>query len=216
MAFIQFPWRLLMVPALACGVLAAILLSAVRHPTRQALLVLSAVAIQWYVTEPYRTMASVRQREPIRIDEPVRELGDNGERWAFREAAYDPVSVRVRTGPTRGRWTVAQGRGDVTPTSVTDDRLELAVRADEPLHLVINTAFVPGWRVWLDEQSVAPSVLAPSGYMEVRVPAGSHRVEAVFTNSPLRAAAEVITLISVALWLAVAGCALPIRRLSGE
>ncbi len=71
------------------------------------------------------------------------------------------------------------------------------VRAAEPVRLVINSPFLPGWRIFLDGRPVSPSIRSDSGYMEVRVPVGSHQVEAVFGKSGVRAAAEMVTLISV-------------------
>jgi hypothetical protein len=203
LTFIQFPWRLLMVPVLACGVLAATLLSAISHPTRQALLVLCVVAIQWHVTQPYRAMAAAREREPIRLDLPFWRIPGDG-KWAFREAAYDPVTVQGDARPASGRWTIPEDKGEVIRASVSDDRLDLDVRAEEPVKLVINSPFVPGWRIAVDGHRVFPSIQSPSGYMEIQVAAGAHRVEAVFADTRLRAVAELITLISVLVLLAVA------------
>jgi hypothetical protein len=41
--------------------------------------------------------------------------------------------------------------------------------------------------------------------MEVPVPAGSHRVEAVFGKTRVRAVSDLITLISFCVWLALLG-----------
>lgn len=216
--FIQFPWRLLMVPAIACGVLAAIVLSGVRDRRVQAAIVLCVVALQWQQTGPYRASASTRARAVMPIDDAAWPATDNARTSAFREPAYDPISAAGERTPARGRWTVA-GKAEVTPVSVTDARLELAIAAPEPVALTIHSPFYPGWRITVDRRPVAPSVDGASGYMTIRVPAGVHRVNAGFDRDGVRAAADLITLVSAGIWLVLAIgplLALLARRLSAR
>ncbi|HJR59322.1 MAG TPA: 6-pyruvoyl-tetrahydropterin synthase-related protein [Vicinamibacterales bacterium] len=193
LAFVQFPWRLLMLPTIACGVLAAVVLSSIRHRTVQAVLVLCAVAWQWQLTEPYREIASRRPRAAMTIDDPAWPASDSARRWGFREPAYDPITVRVRNAPAPGRWT-ATGGTEVSAIRVTDTRMELAVASREPVKLVINTPFYPGWRTTVDGRSEPPLVDPSSGYLVVDVPAGVHRVSASFGRDTLRTIAELISL----------------------
>jgi hypothetical protein len=206
LAFIQFPWRYLILPVLACSVLAATLLSGIRHQTTQALVVLCVLSLQWYVTRDYRLVAWTRERIEVGIDDPAWASTANARRSAYREAGYDPVSVPHEGGrPANGRWTVRTGRGNVSAISEADARLRLAVVAPEPMTLVVNSPFVAGWRIAVDDRPVAPAICADSGYMEVPVPAGSHRVEAVFGKTRVRAVSDLITLISFCVWLALLG-----------
>jgi hypothetical protein len=197
MAFIQFPWRLLMLPVLACAVLSAIVLSAVRHRTTQALAVLCVVASQWYVTLPYREIAWTHERAAIAIDDPGWPFTSNARRWASREGAYDPVAVAGKPRPAVARWTLREGDGTVKVTAATDVQLRLETEAWEPLTLDINSPFVPGWRVSIDGEAVSPCVESRSGYMQVTVPAGVHAVDAVFANTWVRAAGNSLTLLGV-------------------
>ena len=205
--FVQFPWRLLMVPAIACGILAAILLSCIRQPTVQAVLVLSVVAVQWHETLPYREIASTRERATVAIDDPAWPATDGITTPPFREAAYDPVSVRREPAPAPGRWAI-EGVADVVAVTVTDAAIDLSITAPEPVTLVIHSPFFSGWRVSVDRDSVDPWIDPASGYMRVRVPPGTHRVHAAFARDGVRVLAEVITLLSgLTLFLAA-------RRLS--
>lgn len=203
MAFIQFPWRLLMLPAIACGVLAAVLLSGIRQRTIQALLVVAVVGVQWAQTEPYREVASRRQRATVAIGDPGWPSSDSGRQWAFREPAYDPISVRVRNNPAEGRWT-SDGHADISARSMTDAQLDLAVAAHEPIELTINAPFYPGWQTSIDGTPVLPSIDVASGYMTILVPAGIHRVVASFEKDLVRAVSELITLLSVIALIAFA------------
>jgi hypothetical protein len=75
--------------------------------------------------------------------------------------------------------------------------LALHIRAHDPVDLTINTPYLEGWQITVDDRAVPPAVEAASGYMRVTVPAGSHPVEVVFRDSRVRAVAETISLVSV-------------------
>ena len=209
LTFVQFPWRLLMLPAVACAVLAAILLSGIRNRTVQAVLVLCVVAFQWYQTAPYRETASRRERATVAIHDPAWPRTDGATTPPFREAAYDPVSVQGTRQPASGRWTVA-GTAHVIPISAADTRLDLAITAPQPVTLVINSPAYPGWRVTVDGRAVTPSIDADSGHMRVHVPAGSHHLTAAFGRDRLRSIAELVSLLSALALLAHAA-----RRVQG-
>ncbi len=197
MAYIQFPWRLLMLPVIACAVLSAIVLSAVRHSARQALVLLCLIAFQWYVTLDYRDKAWTHERAAIAIDDPGWPYTHNARRWSSSEPAYDPASVVGKPRPAVARWTLRQGEGTVNATSATDARLWLETDACEPLILDINSPFISGWRISVDGQSVSPRIEHRSGYMRVFVPAGVHTVEAMFGNTWVRSAGNTVTLLGV-------------------
>jgi hypothetical protein len=205
LAYIQFPWRILMIPALACAALAATLLSTVRSRTTQALIVVCIVTCQWYLTNDYRESAALRERGKIAIDDPAWRATATARRWAFREGGYDPVSVTDREPRPLPyeRWTLAAGIADVSTIATTDTTVGLMVRASEPVRLRINSPFFAGWRISVDDQPVLPDVRPDTGYMEITVQAGLHRVDAVFGRSRVRWIAELITLASMIVWLFV-------------
>ncbi len=204
MAFIQFPWRLLMLPVLACAVLSAIVLSAVRHRATQAAAVLCVVALQWYVTLNYRDLAWTHERAAIAIDDPGWPSTANARRWASRESAYDPVAVAGNPHPATARWRLTEGHGMVEASIATDTRLRLETEAWEPLTLDITSPFVPGWRISVDGETVSPCIESRSAYMQVSVPPGLHTVDAVFSNTRVRTAGNTATLLGVAVCLLLA------------
>jgi hypothetical protein len=214
LSYIQFPWRFLMLPAIACAVMAATLLSAIRDRMTQALIVLCVVTFQWYITEEYREMAATRERGEIAIDDPAWRATASARRWAFREAGYNPASVTYpdpKPLPYE-RWTLIGGYADVSTISATDASVRLRVDAPAPVTVVINSPFFAGWRVSLDDQPVTPAILPESGYMAVPVPAGPHRIDAVFGRSGVRAGAELLTLGSLTVWIILLSWDLTRRR----
>jgi hypothetical protein len=104
-----------------------------------------------------------------------------------------------------GRFFDTAGRvrsSGLRSTSVTDARLRLETEAWEPLILDINSPFIAGWRISLDGQPVSSCIEHRSGYMQVFVPAGVHTVDAMFGNTWVRAAGNMVT------FLGVVGCLL--------
>jgi hypothetical protein len=194
LAYLQFPWRFLMLPALACSALAALLLSMVRSRTTQALIVIAAVTVQWYAMRDARGAIWLERPAAIGIDDPFWPASESGRRLGFHEVGYDPVSATGPLTATASRWAVVEGEGEVTAESIADSRLVLSVRASEPLRLAINSPFFPGWTIRVDGRPVEPTVQPGSGYMEILVPPGSHRVEARFGNTPVRTAANLVSL----------------------
>jgi uncharacterized membrane protein YfhO len=100
------------------------------------------------------------------------------------------------------------GRSEVTPLSLTDTRVELRVAVTETTALIVCSPFFPGWQVSLDGRRVTPTLLPDTAYMEVDVPPGSHRVDATFGNTRLRATANRVSAASLLLWLVIAGWSL--------
>jgi hypothetical protein len=203
LAFLQFPWRFLVLPTIACSALAAILLALMHNRTTQALIVICAVALQWTVTRNYRALAWDRNRAVIRIDEPAWAFSHNATEWGFRHPGFDPKGVEATPPAAPERWTSIGTPENVTPLALTDTHLSFRVDTKEPLDFIVRSPFFPGWQVSLDQRAVSPRILPETAYMAVAVPAGSHHVEATFGNTTVRAAANAVSAVSIVVWLAL-------------
>jgi hypothetical protein len=81
------------------------------------------------------------------------------------------------------------------------------------VRLSINSHYFPGWRVSLDGHDVSVRVTPNFGFMEIDVPPGMHRVEARFGNTPVRTAANTITVVTAfAIVLLLGWSTPPFRR----
>ena len=69
----------------------------------------------------------------------------------------------------------------------------------------IHLYYFPGWQVRVDGEQVEPRISDPHGLMEVDVPAGEHRVDAVMGSTPPRTAGTITSwmtlLVLAGLWL---------------
>ena len=63
----------------------------------------------------------------------------------------------------------------------------------------INFFYFPGWEVTVDGQPVAVDPAEPTGALAVAVPAGEHRIEARFGDTPPRTLGAFISGLTLAL-----------------
>ncbi len=212
LAFIQFPWRFFLLVSIGGGVLVALLVSGVPDRRLQAVVVLLLVAAHVHL---YQRRLRTDRYLPIagyNIDDRAWGLSDDARRVAHDEASYDPIGV-VRDPSTRGRWSVSGGATTVAPLGVSETQLILQTAGRSWSVVRLHTPWFPGWRVRIDDEET-PFERAPgTGYMDVRVPPGRHVVDARFVNTPVRAAANVVSTLSGVL---IAVLAMQAHRAPGD
>ncbi len=213
---VQFPWRFLSIQAFAVALLAVPLVQALPR-SRWAALAISALLIVSALgaLRPERLEIGETDvtTERLRLYELF--TGNIGStvryeylpQWAdprpfMSEAAINDVAKApplVVAGEATAELALAQGR-EVWDVQVTSDGAELA----------FQTYYFPGWRAWVDGQSVAISPLPGLGYIRLSVPFGAHRVELAFGRTRSRALGEGISLLAL---LALLGALLwePVR-----
>ena len=93
------------------------------------------------------------------------------------------------------------GSPAVTVTVEGPALLRFETASDAALTLRMPRIFFPGWRIRVDGKLAAPAPGGPWGLASVEVPAGAHTVTARFGETPLRALADLISVISVVIWI---------------
>jgi len=112
-------------------------------------------------------------------------------KWTAAPPADPPVADAV----------FVLGAGSIETIEKRTNRQSYSVKVEGELAIAeIQTYYFPGWRAWLDGQEL---VLDPTrdkllGRMQIDVPAGSHIIEARFTNTPIRTFSNMLTLLSLA------------------
>jgi hypothetical protein len=206
LAFLQFPWRLLMAIAVAASALVALLLARVRDSRLQAIaglaVVLAHVMLMYQHLKP-----TGYHRGPLAIDRSGWRAQSPAQSAAYIENGYYPISVRELPEETTGRWTVTRGEGRVGARVVRDAELTLDVDTQDSLQLTINTPYFPGWTIALDGRTIPAAVQPESGFMQVAIPPGRHRLDARLTDTAIRRLANIISAGSLAIfttWLIAA------------
>jgi hypothetical protein len=214
MHFIQFPWRLLMAPAIACAVLAAAVTSALNaRPGWQLAVLAVAVAALWRLDAAYLTQAFQQPRDHIDISWHEWNSTPEARRTAVRVRAYDPAAAAEEPQPRPERWSISGG-GSMSVEALRQEDADLLLEVDAPsaATLIINTPAYPGWEVTVGDRKASPGIDPDTGYMVVPIPRGRHLVRAHFTRDRVRAVADAIALASAALWSGQFGMALWRRR----
>jgi hypothetical protein len=202
LAFLQFPWRFLMLVPLAGAGLAALLVSAIGDRGSQALLVVCLAVVQGYLAADQLKLARTVPREERTIDDPDWRGSDNARRTAFIDRGFDPAGTSVPPAAPSGRWAIVEGNGVLAAELVKDHDLRLTAATDDGLRVVINSRYMPGWRVLIDGQEAQVTVQREYGYMEIDVPPGTHQLHARFGDTPTRAFANRTSALSAGLWAA--------------
>jgi hypothetical protein len=194
LAFIQFPWRFFLLLSVAGGVLAAALLSLVASRRAQAMVLL--IVIAFHISMYHRRLrpAGYVSAAQMNIDNPDWRDTGQARQWGFFEGSYNPVGVTRDSDAEIGRWHLVSGVGVVREGFVRDDAIGLDTQSQTPITLRFHIRYFPGWTIRIDG-SKADSMRTPEfGFMEVNVPAGTHRVVAQFRNTPVRLAANAVSL----------------------
>jgi hypothetical protein len=200
LAFIQFPWRFLSVVSLAVAVVAAHALSSIRRTAVQAVVVLCVAGGLWWQTQGLLKPASYLPPASMYIDNPGWRYARDATRLAFIEPGYDPSTVvRLPEGYVE-RWQITRGSGTVSPRTVLDDRVVVDLNSPGGVELTIRSHGFPGWRVLIDGRPTQWAYDRDFGFIVVDVPAGAHTIDAAFSDTPVRAWADRISLLSGTIW----------------
>jgi hypothetical protein len=77
------------------------------------------------------------------------------------------------------------------------------LQAAEEAQVNINFYYFPGWVVKLNESEIVPEIGYPHGNMLINVPVGSHELEIVWKETPLRKFSNLISMLSITAAVAI-------------
>jgi uncharacterized membrane protein len=183
--YLQFPWRMLMVPALFMPLLALYAFERVGAKATVALIAL-LVLLNLHHTEPkgYQTFDE-EYFSPTYIAKTGFETTTRGEdqpRWMQHQFAYTGDGLVNPTGIT------------VRTLSQTSSRHEYSVNAAASTKVFDSTNYYPGWTVLIDghETQIEPS--AGFGLISFNVPAGQHQIVVELRKTSVRRNAEICSI----------------------
>ncbi len=205
---VQFPFRFLAPVTLflsltAAGTVAA-LLSSARDELHPALLALAAAILlaSWAYARPQHTDVTPRDVSPaadifFELDYP-----DMRGSTAFASAGKPATSPKIDAyvqGEPLPLAEIIRGEGKVEAVHHGGGEDVVRVQAQTPATVRFYTYWYPGWRAWVDGEPVETRYDPddPNALILVDVPAGEHVVRIRFTNTPLRTAAALISLLTL-------------------
>jgi hypothetical protein len=187
-SFIQFPFRFLSIIVVTIPFLAAFIVSVFK--AKQQLIVAAVLlVVLGYSALPFSTPAA---------------YFDKGEGYYYTNDATTTVQdeympVWVKQKPLKSpdqKVIITKGSGLIKNILPTNNSLMFSVQLKKLSVIQVDTVYWPGWQARIDNRQVSFSYNNPQGVMNLTVPKGEHSVKFIFTETPLRVFADVLSLIS--------------------
>lgn len=204
----QFPWRFLAYLALPIAFLAGLALEMIMPKVRQPLafaIALAFVASAVVVMRPM--MTAMLDEELVTSTAMEFELTDGAlgtsvaVEYLPREALGPPgittYALAKVTGQPESIFRLTRpGDAEVQTLQRLAESRTYAVKAATSQNVTFDLLYFPGWHAWLDGKPVAISSSPIQGLCTVAVPAGDHQVYFAFERTPIRQAAELVSVAS--------------------
>ena len=218
--YIQFPWRFLGPAALCAALLAAIAVSGLRARISTLgsgvlIALLTLTSLGWFYPDHQPPPSDISIAGMIAWERATDTLGTTAKGeylpvWVHRFPEEPVLETALASGDTIVRLpaeSLPEGtrvlRADYGPLEAT---IELV--GPTSFRARYLAFYFPGWRVHVDGEAVAIAPTDPDGLVSFDVPAGRHTIHVGFGETPLRLLADVVSLLSLALLVALALCRL--------
>jgi uncharacterized membrane protein len=204
-AFVQFPWRLLIVAAFALAFLAGAALHALGDDARGLAsglaVALLFVTASYPYTQPQHTEAVFNYQTQMEFEIKYGELlGDTI--WMTGERPKDSPLVEQYVSGKPLQKAIALDDGAIVQTMrYGGQSTDVRVQSNAPTRILFYTRYFPGWTATIDDQPTFIEPYGDQGLILVRVPAGAHTVRLRFEDTPSRQIGAVISAASAILAL---------------
>jgi hypothetical protein len=203
--YLEFPWRILVLAAVATAFIAGFVFVAVRSP-RQRRWLLAAVLGGLVLTGMGHAKPEGYYNTTDAEYSPAVIAATGIEVTTARE--YEPIwaGTRPEAPAPADRLLLTGGQVRVLKSRVTGHRAEWLIEADGPAQLRAATHYYPGWRLTVDGEPRPVTVQNPYGLVDFTVESGVHEVMLEFGSTPLRgwaiaiSAAALALLVGTAVW----------------
>jgi len=134
----------------------------------------------------------------------------SGELWKLQITAgifdYLPKGAKLPPpNPPDGDAKLVSGSGQVNKVFKNSIKQEYSVRMEEKGVFQINTFYFPGWIYKIDGKQVEPVLEKELGLPQFNLDSGEYKVTANLTNTPVRNAGNLLSLVSWMILLSISG-----------
>ncbi|OGY18563.1 MAG: hypothetical protein A2900_03115 [Candidatus Chisholmbacteria bacterium RIFCSPLOWO2_01_FULL_50_28] len=200
---IQFPWRLSTVFLFTSAVTAAQVFATpgITRKLRWVAFVFVSIAL---LTSVLPSTTNIRY-----INRPEGFYTTNDDTTTVKKE-FTPIWVRQDPTNKADRpfeIFATQGSYEVLDQELKTGNYYLQLRLREPARLRFYTHYFPGWKLYVDDEAVAPDPDKTEGLLEVNLSPGTNDqriVKALFERTPVRSMAEWISLVSMLIVLVLA------------
>lgn len=194
-SFIQYPWRLLTIAMFALGGLGAYVLTGFRaKPVRYAV---SAVLIGLTI------YVNAKNFVPNYIYEPDRNMLNTSEDLLFRVSKisdeYLPSTIMKPKSLAEVPTTLvaATAGASISVQKQTATYASISVSHDTEHTIVLQKAFIPGWKFSVDDVEEKPAIIR--GLPALTLKKGEHTVVMEYKNTAAKSQGEIISIMTILL-----------------
>lgn len=201
-AFIQYPWRYLMIIALSTPILAALLAKSLSKHSQQAIMIFLSLALIIIFYRDYLHPATFLPDSYFKINTNEWQQSE-GAKGAYLEEGYLPITAEQLPEGELKKWAIEKGQGKVEEKTILNHYKYFTTQSEAPIDFILTTHYFPGWKAYIDNIETKAETTPGYGFMKINIPAGLHKVEFKFTNTPIRSIANAVTLLSllaITLW----------------
>ncbi len=189
LSLVQYPWRFLIVVQVAVAVLTAVLVQRFFSSRKTLLVVLLSTLCIIRIPQLYgKNYAAFPESQYFHTISNLHSQNLNTI-WSDNSEKYPPKTQQAA---------VLSGEAILLPTSLKNARRTYTINAAQPARLIDYTFYFPGWKVFVDgtEIPIEFQDMNYRGLITYQVPAGSHQISVVYTQTKVRALASYISVFS--------------------
>jgi hypothetical protein len=187
--YLQFPWRFLTLSVFAASFLSGAVALLPKKKFLTALVIFLAVLLNADYFTPREWWPDMTDQGKL-----------SGKSWSLMTTSgifdYLPkYAPQPPADPPGGDLGIISGVAFYTAVSKKTNLQLYDIYVSSPEALIeIQTYYFPGWKLFLDGKRITKFTLDPLlGRMKLFVPGGNHRLEARFTNTPVRTIGDSLT-----------------------
>lgn len=198
LTYFQFPWRFLSLSILTASILGGFVVSVFKEKLQLYLsltIVLVTVILNWCYFKP-REFFDINEQQKI-----------SGESWDLqRRGAVLDYLPKTALEPREGAPSeplITAGSATVSNFTNKSNSFRFDVQVDKTAVIHVPVYYFPNWEVEVNEKDHPISFDNYLGRISVTLEPGNHSVEGQFKNTPIRTAANMISLLSLIVGIIV-------------
>ncbi len=185
--FVQYPWRLLSYSIPITAIASAIFLSSIRTPFIRLCVMFFAVMVAFSYSRPvtYEPRNEAYYMARRNFTDGTSSMGNS----------FSTIWSPWKKERFEKRFVVSGGNINAM---ISDSYLKKEIRVDmnRDGEVVANIYYFPGWSAYIDTKKVTKSI-EQEGVLAIPVPKGSHEVQFIFEQTPVRVVSFVLSMLSL-------------------
>jgi hypothetical protein len=205
MAFLQYPWRFLLIAAFFNAIIAGGVVVAYKD-------MLVPVLGKFLAFAFYAVLLGILLFTQIKFFQPQRFNGNQEDHYVqypgiqFGASSlsheYLPKGFIVPKSPAdlpKSLFVVSKGQGEIKDQLVSTQKKTVTVIGSEAITLMIHVAYFPAWHAYVDGKK-AQITKTPTG-VQIQLEKGTHEVNFVYESTTIEAVANIISMTSAVVFI---------------